>query len=434
LATLVLAGCSANFHSIYRTTAADENKIITTDAKQAQTIVQMGKDGVMRACAAKSPDVFQALSTAFSGNLSVEEASQIAAKIAGAGSTAESSASYRLHTQLTDTQNELLYQLCVNALNGTISKDQLATELHRYQNTMVTMLAIEQLTGYAKPTIVGLGAGSASTGSADSIAKLQASIDALRANEQKINGLLQTANKTAEAKKTAYDTQKKKYDDEKDETKKAALEPALKEAENQLKTAQGDVATYTAGLGEATKARQGAEAARDKALADATTNANGATVKVDAPTATGLNDQTAAKVADAVVALQKNHLTQRFTSDECLAFLFRGGSNNGGKTEGPPNGQQQVDGLKQQMVDFCFAQLQAISDYAFQSLYLNNNCTIDGKNCSPPTKTIVVVTGGEPPATSSEATTANPVEPGNLPGLGDVIYDQKNAPAELPSM
>ena len=40
-------------------------------------------------------------------------------------------ASFGLRTQLTQSQAELLYQLCLQALNGKLSNEQLVTELHR---------------------------------------------------------------------------------------------------------------------------------------------------------------------------------------------------------------------------------------------------------------------------------------------------------------
>lgn len=412
---LVVGGCGANFHSIFRTTPGDGSKIAWTDAKQAATIIQY-KDGVMKACAAKSPDVFQALSTAFSGNLSVEEASQIAAKVAAAGSSSESAASFRLHTQLTDTQNELLYQLCVNSLNGTITPDQLATELHRYQNTMVTMLAIEQLTGYARPTVVSLGGGSASTGSAEAVAQLQASVEAARTNETKIGGLLDTATKNRDAKTAARDKAKGEYDKETDATKKAALKPAWDEAEKQLATAEGDVKTYTKGMADATKARQGAEAARDKALADATTNATGATPSVTQPASVGPGAENVQDIANAVEAMQKAHLTQTFTTDECLNYMFhpRPAPENENEirkeTDGAAVGKQKGTTPKASpapmvgnatdgdpLKNFCMDHLKEVNKYKFQALYLSHSCDSEGKNCATPTVVVTPPAAGRPP-------------------------------------
>ncbi|CAN0604115.1 unnamed protein product, partial [Ectocarpus sp. 12 AP-2014] len=127
----VLGGCSANFHSIFRTSDADRSHIAFTDAKQSATIVNVDKDGVFRACSARSPDVFSSLATSASGSADFTKAAQ-SIGLAGAGSSAESTASFGLRTQLTQSQIELLHQLCIEALNGKISNDQLATELHRY--------------------------------------------------------------------------------------------------------------------------------------------------------------------------------------------------------------------------------------------------------------------------------------------------------------
>src|SRR5580765_5992804 len=107
-----IGACDANFNSIYRTTDGKESHIAYTDAKQSATIIQVGRDGVMRACAARSPDVFSTLATSGSGSAEFTKAAASLA-IAAAGSSAESGAAFGLRTQLTQTQIELLYQLCI---------------------------------------------------------------------------------------------------------------------------------------------------------------------------------------------------------------------------------------------------------------------------------------------------------------------------------
>lgn len=372
-----LSGCGANFHSVFRTTDASGNKVAYTDAKQSATIIHYDKEkDVMRACAAKSPDVFQALSTAFSGNLSAEEAGGIAAKIAGAGSTAESAASFKLHTQLTDSQSELLYQLCINSLNGTITGSQLANELHRYQNTMVTMLGIEQLTGYARPTVVALGGGGSKTGSAEELAKLQSSVDAARTKEESLKGAADKANGQAAEKQAAYDKAKKAYDDEPDVEKKKALKPELDKTDAALKTANEDKKKAATNLAEATKYRQGIEAIRDQTLVDVSTGTTGATAAIGQPTSVsyGADANTAKHISDAVLAMQKAHLQQTFTTDECLAFLF------GGREVHADFDTADVKTLK----TFCEAHLKEVNRYKFEALYLFNRCTKEGADCKGP--------------------------------------------------
>jgi hypothetical protein len=202
LASAAFAGCSANFNSVFRTTEGARSHIAFTDAKQSATIVQV-KDGVMRACAAKSPDVFSALATAASGALDFAQGA-MKLGVSAAGSSAEQATSLGLRTQLTQSQAELLYQLCLQALNDKLSNEQLVTELHRYQNTMVTMLAIEQLTGYAKPTVVTLQTGAA-TGATKELLELSKRVDAAREDEKKAAASLETAKVETEKKQQAAD-------------------------------------------------------------------------------------------------------------------------------------------------------------------------------------------------------------------------------------
>ncbi|WP_426994082.1 hypothetical protein [Methylomonas sp. CM2] len=367
---ILLTGCGANFNSIYRSENGDGNQIIFTDAKQAATVVKVDRNGVMQACAAKSPDVFQALSTAFNGSLSVEEANQIAAKMAGAGSSSEAAASYRLHTQLTDTQNELLYQLCVNSLNGTLRPDQLATELHRYQNTMVTMLAIEQLTGYAKPSIVALGGGSAGTGSAKDLASIQASLDSARANESKLKTDFEQKKKIQDDKQTAYDTAKATSDAAPADK---AKQDATTKANDELTAAKKDAASYKSAWTEATNNRTNLESVRDKALTETASGSQGATAQFGGALITpGADANAAATIANTIQEMQTTHLHQTFTTDECLSFLFHGNVGNSGLAP------VDLPDLKQ----FCFNHLKEVNKFKFQTLYLASGCDIDGKNCS----------------------------------------------------
>ncbi|WP_374089484.1 hypothetical protein [Methylomicrobium lacus] len=377
---LLFSGCNANYHSIFRTTKGDGYKIAFTDAKQSATIIKMGKDGVMRACAAKSPDVFQALSTAFSGNLSAEETAGIAAKMAGAGSSAESAASFRLHTQLTDTQNELLYQLCVNSLNNTITGDQLATELHRYQNTMVTMLAIEQLTGYARPALVTLGGGKSTTGSAEDIAKIQSSLDAARTNEEKYKGSYEKASATLSEKQGVYDKAKAESESAPTDTTKKA---ALKKAEDDLTATMSERTKFEKLWKDATDNRKGIESARDQVLTDLSTNSGGATASFSQPSiiSIGTDANTAEKITSAIKSLQDMHLHQTFTTDECLSFLFH-----------PTNKSLQNDYLITKLNDFCFSHIQEVDKYKLLDLLITKGCAfstnkegnIEVKECKNP--------------------------------------------------
>lgn len=386
---LLSSGCDANFHSVFRTTYADHSKVVYTDAKQSATIMSVDKDGVFTACAAKSPDVFQALSTAFTGSLGVSEANQAALNLSGAGSSAESAAAFGLRTQLTQTQIELLYQLCVATLNGFLTHDQLATEMHRYQNTMVTMLAIEQITGFAKPTIVALGGGTARTGATEALEKLEESAQAARSKEATLKAALEKATADAETKKIASQEADKKVQslpaDAKPEDKTKA-ETEAQNAKKALDSANQNKTQAEKDYNQQIDIRKGIEASLVKARNDTNTGSSGANAQIGSPSATTVfsDSQTAAAISDAVVALQQSHLSQTFVSDECVRFLFHkndgsqsNASNQSNANCDPNNKANNLNNLE----CFCRQYLTDLSNYRRERLYLSFNCDKSGDNC-----------------------------------------------------
>lgn len=337
----LLGGCDANFHSIFRTTPNGtgelHSQLVYSDAKQAVSFMQVGNDNVLRACAARSPDVFAALSTAFSGDVSAETA-KLTAALSGAGATSEQASAFGLRTQLTQSQMELLYQLCIASLNGTLSPDQFATEMHRYQNTMVTMLAIEQVTGYAKPTVVVIG-GNAAAGSADALATTQAKIDDAAKKEAAAKAALDKAGTDKKAAGTAYDDAaaalQKAKDDKKPEADIKAAQTKVDEADKTKKAADEAVNKADGDLKKATSYRESLEKLLAKQEQEVNLSASSATPTVVSPAPT-MDAASIAAVAATVERLQYNHLSQTFIADECLRYLFHPNATDAPNLPPPP--------------------------------------------------------------------------------------------------
>ncbi len=340
----LLGACDANFHSIFRTTPNGtgelHSQLVYSDAKQAVSFMQVGNDNVLRACAARSPDVFAALSTAFSGDVSAETA-KLTAALSGAGTSAEQASAFGLRTQLTQSQMELLYQLCIASLNGTLSPDQFATEMHRYQNTMVTMLAIEQVTGYAKPTVVVIG-GNAAAGSADALAATQAKIDDAAKKEAAAKATLDKAGTDKKAAGTAYDDAaaalQKAKDDKKPEAEIKAAQTKVDEADKTKKAADEAVSKADGDLKKATSYRESLEKLLATQQQEVNLSASSATPTVVSPAPT-MDAASIAAVAATVEQLQYNHLSQTFIADECLRYLFHPNATKDAPNLPPPPGQ-----------------------------------------------------------------------------------------------
>jgi hypothetical protein len=209
IATLLLTGC-AETNSIYRTTRISGNAptAIAVDAKQRLIISQIrsyattnsGQLAIRAYCAEPSPDAFSVLAQSASGGASLgldRDAKTLNAAIQGAFSNAETGTTIP-RTQTINMLREMMFRTCERYLSGAISDVELPIVAIRDQRVMVSILAIEQLTGTVtpKPVIISM-AGEASAGfdatkSMEILAKAQ---DGLKA----ANSALDTA-KTAREK------------------------------------------------------------------------------------------------------------------------------------------------------------------------------------------------------------------------------------------
>ncbi len=400
---LALGGCDANFYSIFRTTPNGTGKahsqLVVTDAKQSISLMQVDKDGTFRACAARSPDVFAALSQAFSGSASADVAGKFSGALSGAGTSSESASAFGLRTQLTQSQMELLYQLCIASLNKTITPDQLATELHRYQNTMVTMLAIEQVTGYAKPTIVAIG-GQSSAGAADALAGQEARVDAEKKKEADLKKPAEASEGDLTAKKAATATAQKNFDDAKaagktgDDLKK--LQDPLDSAKKDEKLAQTKRDEDAKNLTSQTASRQAAETLLAKMQSEVNLSSGSTPAQIQSPTASVVyaDKDAAAAVAGAVVALQQGQINQTFVADECVRFMFH-----------PENYRNIEPGVQAYLRGICKEHFDSIDQYRQMLALLRYGCDRDWTECK---LTEQGVPGGTPPAPA-------PAGAGNIP-------------------
>lgn len=158
LAALLLAGCGGNFSTAYRLRSIKPaaSAIATMDAKQRNVlIVQRGSD-VARMCAEPSPDVFSVFAQSLGGGVKggTSGPQQVEAAANFALSRAENGATIS-RTQTSNVVREMLYRTCERYLNGAIGAEQFAIQAIRDQRMVVSILAIEQLTGLlAPPTVI----------------------------------------------------------------------------------------------------------------------------------------------------------------------------------------------------------------------------------------------------------------------------------------
>jgi hypothetical protein len=263
---LVAAGCTRYVFK-HKAVATDTRHIVSVDAKQRAILAS--KDSF---CSEPSPDVFSVVAQAlsFGGTFgrsadpkAVEAALQAAFSSAEQGSTIP-------RTQTVNMLRELMFRTCERFLNGGYDKDQLSVQAVRDQRLMVSILAIEQLTGAVAPKPVTISASGSSSqgGGGEGLVRLDDAKKELTEAEK--------ARGTAQEKFTKLDKGEEHYcktleDAEKvaqeDETKpltddqKAELEEcrnaqknltAAKDRETRAREHHGDLRRLATGLGGST--------------------------------------------------------------------------------------------------------------------------------------------------------------------------------------
>lgn len=164
--TIFLQFSCANWNSIDRESIFEfkngaKGKAIHLDAKQR--IVIQKEFGIV--CAEPSPDALSA--AAASGGFGVSDPSGVDASLSSALS--ETAASIGLRTQSIQLMRDALYRVCELYYGRALNDVQVMMLHQKYQDVMVALLAVEQLTGAVSPKAVGLGSNSKSDAIARSI-------------------------------------------------------------------------------------------------------------------------------------------------------------------------------------------------------------------------------------------------------------------------
>lgn len=155
--SLALSGCGANFNSVYRKFDITKLESVSIDAKQ-RVIITGQKPGFVAAngdkvepqlvaCAEPSPDALSVLGASFGGSSS--EAQQLAIQIAI--KLSETGTNIGLRTQTITILRDAMYRLCEGYQSGALTYQAFERLQRRYQNAMLGLLAVEQLTGAVTP-------------------------------------------------------------------------------------------------------------------------------------------------------------------------------------------------------------------------------------------------------------------------------------------
>lgn len=141
LAVANIASACASFNSIFRSSDFGKDAtVVSLDAKQ-RIVLTKGTDIGDVACAEPSPDALSAYGASFSAGVEKEVVAKLAAAMA------EQATNIGLRTQSIQLLRDSMYRICEGYYSRALNQEQFMLLQQRYQNIMVALLAIEQLTG-----------------------------------------------------------------------------------------------------------------------------------------------------------------------------------------------------------------------------------------------------------------------------------------------
>lgn len=324
--TFLLAGCGANWHAVKHEFDATKESI-SVDAKQRAIISNKvetpeGDDTkfIARICAEPSPDAISALATSIgaSGDLTGEKV-DAALKLQFALSQSETAAYIGLRTPTIQLLRDSMYRICEGYMSGALDKGDFKRLHRRYQNLMLGLLSVEQLTRAAVAPQLAISAGAASANIAPDEATRKQIADAyIEAKTNKVAAALAQADADKEVAesaaniKTITDSNKGKTAEE---LKKLLETPTLELGDKAKKQADAQAAYKKATERENLYAR-----AFDRSVLGITTSAgDGASPGgVVVPATEGLSAEYLAGVGESVKGIVDTIVKDAFGQEECF--------------------------------------------------------------------------------------------------------------------
>lgn len=322
---LALSGC-ANLMSIDHRFNVDSGDSISIDAKQRvvfSVLKTYKKHGLewRAVCAEPSPDALSAISA--SAGVSAEVLQKA---LSAAFQSSESAASIGLRTQTIQLLRDAMYRLCEGYASGALDDIAFSRLQRRYQNIMMGLLAIEQLTGVVTARQVVLST-SASASVARNLVEIQKVIDDAQKVVRDREGTVAIAQKAADSAKQENEKQKQQRDelikqnnnDPKAPAVKKFEEETLAKSQKDLDSANSALAARQRELADAKKNLAGMEALRDNARK---TLAEGAAQGAFDSGTTIIRPGTGnANVSDKVVEIVRAIVDRDYTKESCLDFM-----------------------------------------------------------------------------------------------------------------
>lgn len=318
---LCLAGCG-NFMSIHRENDISPSgdggaRLTLADAKQRAVISSRKAAGQTVVCAEPSPDVMQALAASNSLAFTDEKrTAQIANQLS------DSAANIGLRTQSIQLLRDGMYRLCEGYAGGALTATEFSSLQRRYQNLMLGLLAIEQLTGAVSGPQTAI-----TTGGMASVGALQAELKTLEAAWKTESDALSDLEKAHQIAKQEMVKAKSSLQAIDEKIKAAEDDDSKKELLKERETAEADVLTKNAETD-----RLARNISTQKALVDSAKHAiQSAQAKVSAATSSQAqfnqmraahDPKVTAEVANGVQKIVTTVISTSFTQESCHGFLM----------------------------------------------------------------------------------------------------------------
>ena len=325
LSAVVLTGC-ANLTSIHHRFKPDNGDSMSVDAKQrvifALTKDYQGEKTWKAVCAEPSPDALSALSA--SGAI---DASVVGKALGLAYGTQEGAASIGLRTQTITILRDAMYRLCEGYASNALDEISFSRLQRRYQNIMLGLLSIEQLTG----TVVANQAiihGNLSAKLGQSLGQVTEQVQAARDASGSAKTALEQASTSAKAADDAVTKSEAAYKVALTAANGDTTVAAVKDAQTDL-TAKKGTATEAAAMKTRATAKDASAKAELASLEKLREDLDRASVS--AATAGSFQSITArqtldaagiSKVADTVRDIVSEVVNKDFTHETCLDTLL----------------------------------------------------------------------------------------------------------------
>lgn len=283
----------------------DKGKAVFVDAKQ-RAVIQKSWGAV---CAEPSPDALASLALSASSTLKLNDAEK--AQLAAALS--ESAGSIGLRTQSIQLMRDALYRVCEMYFSRGFNSNDVYALHQKYQDTMLAVLAVEQLTGAITPSPVSLS-GEAQSKATQNIRMMLDQLAANRDRKLEEKEAVAAAEESKSAAEKALEEAKKQHGEDSEEAASAAEE--LSSANDQLDTKKKsleDTEKLISILEESKDAYFGESSSSSSATAEVTVISNRNYIDSD----------TAEAIAGAIQDIVKTTSEKNYLVETCIGQISR---------------------------------------------------------------------------------------------------------------